>query len=170
MKKDLFSAYGLSVLYPENWGIFISPHKSFTRESGFVKIEEVTDSKKSEVSMGVRWETADTNSEDFMNKYMEEVEKQFKNNLKKNNRYKIYSNEIVQLDCGKAVYTRSSIQASHGIYSMLGKSQKFELMQAAYYCDASARIIVSSISATPEKMEVLSDDLKEILFGVKADG
>lgn len=167
MSNYLFSAYGVSVEHPSSWQVFISPRNNFTRDDGFVKIEEANSEKESEASLGLRWEKGDTTCEKFVDSYLEEIETQYKKKLKKENKYQIISKDIIDINGHKGCIVNSNYIGNSGLFNFNGKDIELKVLQVAFFCDITSRVLVGSISATAEKMDKEYDELLNILLSIK---
>ena len=166
MKHYLFSAYGLSVTHPENWKIYINPHKTFSINDGFVKIDKQSNDKKEQVSFAISWETSESD-EYFAERYSETIKNQFKGVLKDKNRFEFYKNEIIQFQKHKACYVYTKYVPNTNFYRKASRSEQLEVMQLAYYCEISNKIIVGTITASQNHMRENYDELEKMLFSIK---
>ena len=90
---SVFSVYGITILHPNNWQIFINNQIPFQFENGFVKIDasSISNTKKTDTSMTLRWiKSKEINSVDD---YINEFQNQFniKNKKYKMDSYKKYN-------------------------------------------------------------------------------
>jgi hypothetical protein len=167
LSNYLFSAYGVSVEHPSSWQIFISPRNNFTKDDGFVKIEEANTETDSEASLGLRWEKGETTSEKFVDSYLDEIESQYKKKLKKENKYQIISKELIEINGHKGCVVKSNYIGNSGLFNFNGKNIKLKVVQVAFFCENTSRVLVGSITATAEKMDKEYDRLLSILLSIK---
>lgn len=168
MSNYVFSAYGISIEHPCSWQVLISPRNNFTKDCGFVKIEEVNSQAESEVSLGLRWEKGETTSEEFVESYINEISKQYKKKLKKDDKYQILSKEIREINGHKGCIIESIYIGNSKLFDLTGKNNvDIKVIQAAFFCDVTSRVVVGSISAKADKMDEDYDNYLNLLLSIK---
>lgn len=162
-----FQAYRVKILHPDTWHIFINSNKSFDFHDGFVKIDHSTEKHApNQASLSIRW--AKLQKEITIEEYMEELKIQYTKKQKKNKKdhFEILSTEPVHELLHPSYLMRSSIQANHSVYRALGKEEIIQSLQLTTYCEVTKRIVIASISCTPEDMEAQKDLYHDILFSL----
>ena len=119
-----FSAYGVSILHPDSWNIFITPNKPFVFHDGAVKIDRSFDrsSPDSEISLSVRW--AKLSQIISVDDYISEIQNQYAIKQKKNKRdnYKILEIKPEEGFQHKTYSITSRIVANHSVYRKIGRA------------------------------------------------
>lgn len=165
--KFTFSVYGISIEHPKDWEVFVNPNKSFTKNKGLFKIQEPSTNKDDQISLGMQWNHAEMNSEDFILKYSEEIETQYKKRFKKTEKYNLLEKKIVDISGHDSIFIKSKIVANHGIYRALRKNETLYIIQVSLLDDYSSRIIACSVTMTEQKFENEKDIIYDILKSIK---
>ena len=168
MGNYVFSAYGISIEHPCSWQVLISPRSNFTKDCGFVKMEAVNSQSESEASLGLRWEKGETTSEEFVESYIEEIDKQYKKKLRKDDKYRIMSKEIIEINGHKGCIIKSNYVGNSKLFDLTGKNNvDIKVVQIAFYCDVTYRVVVGSISAKADKMDEDYDNYLNLLLSIR---
>lgn len=165
---EVFSAYKIYIEYPENWRIHINTNREFSFNDGFIKIEgsSLTEKDKHSVSLAVRF--SKTKNIVNIDMFIKELEKSYAKKQKKNkmDNYSIIRNEPLFLE-HKSYFMHSKITANHGIYRILSKDEELEVLQLSTFCENTNRIIVASVSASPDSIRNNFSFYKEILLTLR---
>lgn len=162
-----FQVYGVSIMHPDSWHVFINPSKSFAFHDGFAKIDRSSDKNCSDqASLSLRW--AKLKKETTIDEYMEEIQVQYSKKQKKNKKdnFEIVSIEPIEGLPHRAYIMRSSIRANHSVYRALGKEETVVSMQLTTYCDVTKRLVIASIASTPDDFEKKADMYKKMLLSL----
>ncbi len=154
-----FSVYGISIKHPEDWKIYMNPNNRFSKDSGFVKIDDLASSGQA-LSLSVRWEKCiaeNIDMESYRINFCEGLAKKFKK------KYTLYNTEIININGHQGCLIHFAYRANHQIYSFLGKEETVEQLQAAVYCDITQRMVVANISTTPENFAMKKDLLYQLV-------
>ncbi|GAA0609977.1 hypothetical protein GCM10009001_29110 [Virgibacillus siamensis] len=160
--------YGISIRHPRDWQVFINPNNKFTFNEGLIKIDKVTVSKKAATSLSIRW--ASMKEDVDIDDYVDELEKQFKNKEKRSrhkDRYKIIDKKKGTINGRDAYLLKNEFVANHSIYRILGKNELVRVLQLLFYSEETGRMIVASLSTTPEELENNEDMFLEILTSLQ---
>ena len=161
-----FTLFGITLQVPGTWLAYPQQNRErISWASGALNIED-SQNRMEASSLGIQWEARDTTPEQFLEDYPRDMEQQYSRRIKKNAEFVLLRNEILETNDGKKVcllcceYRASS--------SMLGKSKltKISIMNTAFYCTRTRRIITGTIVARPNRMEELQDRYQEMLLGI----
>lgn len=159
----LFQAYGISVRYPSEWRIFIPQNQSFCQKDGVLKFDDVAGAD-SRASFTVSWEQAGQ-IDGFAANYLDSAEKNYKKKVK--GRCQILEKRLTEMNGHEAGFLRARLSSNTHVFKAMGKSLELEVMQIAYYCDASGRIIMGTMIAEHTYFEKNREFLREMLNGIK---
>ncbi|GGK01513.1 hypothetical protein GCM10007063_24760 [Lentibacillus kapialis] len=159
--------YGIGIKHPQNWQIFINPNNKFTFHEGLIKIDKVTIAKKTATSLSIRWANMRENVN--LDDYINVLEKQFQKKEKRSrhkDRYKINEKIKCTVDGKNAYLLKNEFVANHSIYRIFGKDELVKVLQLLFYSEQSYRMVVASLSTTPEELEENEDTFIEILMSL----
>lgn len=162
-----FQVYGITILHPDNWHVFINPSKPFDYYDGFAKIDRSAEkAAREQVSLSLRWARLDR--ETSIDEYMEELKLQYEKKQKKNKRdhFEIESIEPLEGMAHKSYLMRSRIRANHSVYRTLGKEETICSLQLTTYCDVTKRLVIASISSTEKNLELHENLYNKILLSL----
>ena len=161
-----FQVYGVGILHPDTWQIYVNPSKSFAFHDGFAKIDRSADKRSpDQASLSLRW--AKLKKETTIDEYMQEIQVQYKRKQKnKKDRFEIVSIEPAEGLPHKAYLMHSSIRANHSVYRSFGKEETILSLQLTTYCDVTKRLVIASIASTPEDFKQKEKMYKKILFSL----
>ena len=163
-----FSVYGIKFEHEDNWQIRIDPIKSFNAGSGSVKAEVInTENHTAQASMRITWDEASEGTDGFAENYCDQLEKQYKKTVKNSKRYKILSRELVEHNGHRACFSHTALNSSTHFIRPIGKNVDIEIIELAFYCEASHRIVVATLSSEMEYYKSHEDELKRMLFSVR---
>lgn len=165
---SVFSVYGITILHPNNWQIFINNQIPFQFENGFVKIDasSISNTKKTDTSMTLRWiKSKEINSVDD---YINEFQNQF--NIK-NKKYKMDSYKIIQLEKvnDDAYLIWSKVTANHSIFRILKDNETFDSLQLSTFGKNSNRLVIQTITASTDNIEENFEYYKNILSQLQCE-
>ncbi len=144
-----FEAYGVSILHPQDWRIFVNPSKPFLYHDGYAKIDRsvVGGDKSQDVSLSLRW--AQLNKQVTIDDYVDEIKRQYELKQKKNksDRYQIDDIRLLEHLPHRAYSIQSSITANHSIYRVLKDDERFKSIEYVTYCEVTDRIVMATICA-----------------------
>ncbi|MBY7144567.1 hypothetical protein KFZ56_16215 [Virgibacillus sp. NKC19-3] len=162
--------YGIGIRHPRDWQVFINPNNKFTFDEGLIKIDKVTVSKKSAASLSIRW--ANMKEDINIDDYVDELEKQFQNKEKRSrrkDRYKIIEKIKCTVDNRNAYLLKNEFVANHSIYRILGKEELVKVLQVLFYSEQTGRMVVASLSTTPEELAESEHTFIEMLTSLYED-
>ena len=159
-----FEAYGVSVNYPSQWRIYIPQRQSFCQEDGTLKFDDVagTDSR---ASLTLSWEQAGP-IEGFAANYLESAEKNYQKKVK--GRCQILKKKLIHTHGHEAGFLHARLSSSTHAFKIMGKSLELEVMQLAYYCADSGRIMMGTIIAEHTYFVKNMNCLKEMLLSIQS--
>lgn len=159
-----YSAYGISINHPQEWRIYVNPNRPFSAHDGSIKIEDMRAELSSQVSFCIKWERDDSVQPDFAQRYLEQIEAQYKRNFKKENQYCMFEKEFITLNGHDACFIHSALNANTHVFKAIGRTIRLEILQCALFCDESKRIVVGTITASSDYIQKNFNDLKKMLF------
>lgn len=164
---DLF---GIQVKYRPDWRIIPDQAYNLNYESGLFRFEENIAEKRSRVSMGVRWECSQTDSETFLREFREGIHKEYQKALKgKGRQFQLLRDDVIERSDGsKLCLVETKYRASQALVPNPKKMQRLQVCNAAYYCEKSHRMIICSVVTTPEYMEENRALLEELMTSVQS--
>lgn len=161
--KCLFQAYGISVSYPSEWRIYIPQNQSFSMDDGILKFDDIGGAD-SRASFTLSWEkTAPVTG--FAGGYLESAEKNYAKKVK--GRCRILEKERTEINGHEAGFMRAQLLSSTHVFNAMGKSLELEVMQAAFYCPDSGRIVMGTMIAKQDYFEKNRECLREMVMGIQ---
>lgn len=164
-----FEAYGVRVLHPQDWRIFINPSKPFLYQDGYAKIDRsvAPGAKKLEVSLSLRW--ARIEKVVSIDEYVEEIKRQYELKQKKNKSDSFVIDDIHEVEGlpHKAFSIESSIMANHSIYRVLKSNEFFKSLEYVTRCPETERIVMATLCAYCETFEQNRDLFVRMLGSLK---
>ncbi|GGB54461.1 hypothetical protein GCM10011409_35090 [Lentibacillus populi] len=164
------NAYGIGIQHPRDWQIFINPNNKFTFNEGLIKIDKITISKRASTSLSLRW--ASMKKDVNLHDYVDELEKQFQKKEKRSrhkDRYKITEKIKCAVDGKDAYLLKNEFVANHSIYRVFGKNELVKVLQMLFYSERTSRMLVATLSTTPEELVENEDTFIEILSSLHED-
>lgn len=146
--------YGIGIEHPVNWQLYFNPSNELNFDEGLVKIDKVDEEKKASTSLTLRW--AKMNGKISLDEYIEELHTQFtKKEKRSRNKDKYQINDVVKYEVdGKEAYLiKNEFIANHSIYRILGKDEMVKVLQLITFSEDTERIIIASLSTTPEELK-----------------
>lgn len=163
--------YGVYVCHPKQWQLYFNPNTKINFDEGLVKIDKVDTNKNSATSLTVRW--AKMYEDITLDEYVNELEKQFEYKQRKSknkDRYKINKVSEFTLDTNQKAYIiKSEFVANHNIYRLFGKSELVKVIQVVTYSEETKRMIIASLSTTPEEYKYNESNFVTFLTKLKED-
>jgi len=157
--------YGVGIEHPTNWRLYFSPNNNLNFEEGLVKIDKVDKEQKSSTSLTLRW--ARMNGDIDLEEYVKELNTQFSKKEKRSrNKDKYQINETIECNInGKNAYLiKNEFIANHSIYRILGKNELVKVLQVIIFSEETERILIASLSTTPEELKDNEEYYIEILM------
>ena len=163
-----FSMYDVSIDHPRTWGLYFNPKRPFNYNTGYFRIENPQNRKGADISISINWEKAESENAIFAENYCQNVEKQYKKQLKKEN-YTIEKAEVIPFLNGKAAYIVSEYQGSMGITPLKAHAPKMQVrsIQLAWYDEVTGRAIVSSVIGKADKVRESEKELGVLVFSAR---
>lgn len=144
--------------------MLITPNKMFSAENGMVRFDDMRQGNVGNVTFTLSWEAASV-QDDFVQKYLDNVEKQYQKRMKK--RCQILSREHVMCNGHEAGKVHALMQASTHVLRPLGKPISLEILQIVYYCSQSGQIIMGTVTADRDYFEKNRQVLNELLNSIR---
>lgn len=161
--KCLFQAYGISVNYPSEWRIYIPQNQSFSLDDGMLKFDDIAGAD-SRASFTLSWEKSKPVT-GFAAGYLDSAEKNYAKKVK--GRCKILEKELTVINGHEAGFMRALLSSGTHVFKAMGKAVELEVMQAAFYCPDSGRIVMGTMIAQQAYFEKNREDLREMVMGIK---
>ncbi len=162
--------YGIRINHPVDWQVFVNPNSKFTFDEGLIKVDKVKGSQKAKASLSIRW--AKMVDDITLDEYVEELEKQFKwkeKRSRRKDRYKIVSKSKIQMNGTEGCLLENEFVANHSIYRIFGKDELVKVLQVFFYSKETKRMVVASMSMSPEELKRNRDQFVEILTTLHED-
>lgn len=162
--------FGMQIQHRPDWRIVPDHKYTLTYDSGLFRFEENVVEKKSRVSLGLRWECSMTDDNAFLEEFRENIEAEYRKAIKgKGRRFQLIRNEIVDRpEGGRMCLVETNYGATQALVPDPKKMQRLYVCNAAYYCQASHRMIICSVVTTPQYMEEHRDELMTMLTSVRS--
>lgn len=161
--KCLFQAYGISVNYPSEWRIYIPQNQSFSLDDGILKFDDIAGAD-SRASFTLSWEkTAPVTG--FAGGYLKSAEKNYAKKVK--GRCRILEKELTEINGHEAGFLRALLSSNTHVFKAMGKLLELEVMQAAFYCPCSSRIVMGTMIAKQDYFEKNRECLMEMVMGIQ---
>lgn len=168
MQNCVFSAYGISIQYPPNWGICFDVKNGVGYKNGFVRIEDFIPRKGAQISMSLQWSETLSNSQDFAEQCIQNIEGQYKSRLKKQEVF-IRSKELIEFCSIPAAFIETEYVGKIRMFSSKN-NQPVYIMHMGFYHEASSRAVVVSVIGVPEIIKEKKDFLRQLMFSVNCTG
>lgn len=161
--------FGITFQHLPDWRIVPDKSYSLNFDSGMFRFEENYADAKSRISMGLRWECSDMSSEEFLQMFGENIEKEYHKKIKgKKQRFELLHNEIVHNADGVPMrYVATQYGASQALFSAGKKLQRLCVSNMGFYCEKTHRIVVCSLVTTPQYMEENREVLESLLMSIR---
>lgn len=163
--------FGIKVQYPSDWRIVPDSSYSLNFDSGLFRFEENVQERRSRVSMGLRWECSNTDSETFLAEFSEKIEQEYHKAIKgKGRQFELLRNEVVTNQQGVPMrFVETQYRATQSLISNPKKMQRLRVCNAALYCERTHRMVICSLVTTPQFMEEHSELLHSLLLSVQVE-
>lgn len=164
MSRCAFEIFGIRIQHKSDWRILPEHAMNFDADCGFVRFEENIRNKVSGISLGLRWEKTLTTNEVFMSEFSEKIKEECKKKLKnKKDDFRVLEESIIENNSGqKMCYIVTQYRATQGLVKNDSKMTALRIINAAYYCEQSNRMIICSLITTPQRCE----EEKELFMNV----
>ena len=160
--------FGITAQIPGSWLVYPQQNRErLSWATGSLNFEECLEPMKAS-SLGIQWEAKETTEQEFLDSYPKYIEQSYSQKMKKKTQFVLTDNRILHLENGKNVCLLCcEYRAST---SMLDKSKftKISVMNTAFYCEHTQRIIAATIVARPARMNDLEDIYRGILLGIQS--
>ena len=168
MEKCIFEIFGIRFEHLADWKIVPEHAMDFCFDRGFVRFEENGNKGNSEISLGIRWERVDTDNETFIKDFSERIKAECQKKLKnRKDDFKIISEDIIEgYDGQKMCCIVTQFRATQGLVKVDKKMKALRIINTAYYCENSKRMIICSLISTPSKIENEMETFLDILKSV----
>lgn len=169
MDKCIFEIFGIRFEHMADWKIVPEHAMDFEFDRGFIRFEENNNRGASEISLGIRWERMDTDNEHFMQEFSEKIKAECRKKLKsKKDDFKIISEDIIENQSGqKMCCIVTQFRATQGLVKTDGKMKALRIINTAYYCESSRRMIICSLISTPSRIDNEKETFLEILKSIR---
>lgn len=170
MDKCIFEIFGISFKHFADWKIVPEQAMDFTFDRGFIRFEENGSKGNSEISLGIRWERMNTDNESFIRSFSEKIKGECRKKLNnKKDDFKIISEDIIEGYAGQKMCCMvTQFRATQGLVKIDKKMKALRIINTAYYCENTKRIIICSLISTPSKIENEMDELLDILKSIQS--
>lgn len=161
--------FGMQVQYNPNWRIIPDNAYSLNFDSGLLRFEENVVEKRSRISMGLRWERSQTDSETFLREFSENIQAEYRKAIKgKGRQFELLRDEVVESPCGNQLrIVETQYKATQSLLNAANQMQRLRVCNAALYCESTHRIVVYSLVTTPQYMEKHQAYLEGILLSLQ---
>lgn len=161
------SLYGVSICHPEDWRIYINPNRPFTEREGTIKVENMKGDLTEQISLSISWEDAGQMKAGFAQRYLDQIDDQYKNGLKKEKRYHIQKKEMIELCGHEACFVHSTMRSNTHVFRALGKNVTLDILQAAVHCTESGRVVVATITGATGLIQSRIEEWTDLLLTLK---
>lgn len=127
--------------------------------------------KRSRISMGLRWERSQTDSETFLREFSENIQAEYRRAIKgKGRQFELLRNEVLASPCGNRIcIIETQYKATQSLVSTAKRMQRLRVCNAAFYCEKTHRMIIYSMVTTPQYMEAYREPLEIMLMSLQTD-
>lgn len=163
--------FGIKVQYPSDWRIIPDNSYSLNFDSGLFRFEENVQERRSRVSMGLRWECSNTDSETFLTEFGQNIEQEYHKALKgKSKQFELLRNEVITNPQGVSMrFVETQYRATQSLLNNSRKMQRLRVCNVALYCEQTHRIVICSLVTTPQFMEEHHELLHSLLLSLQTE-
>ncbi len=165
----LLEIFGIRLRYLPTWRIVPDQTYTLTYDSGLFRFEENVMEKRSRVSLGLRWESSQSDNETFLREFGENMEREYQKSLKgKSHQLEMLRNEILETDRGVRLrFIETQYKATQSLVNNPRKMQRLRVCNAAFYCETTHRMVIASLVTTPQYMEENRERLERCLLSLE---
>lgn len=161
--------FGIQAQYDPDWRIIADNAYSLNFDSGLIRFEENVMEKRSRISMGLRWERSQTDSETFLREFSENIQAEYRKAVKgKGRQFELLRDEVVEAPGGDRIcIIETQYKATQSLVGTAKNMQRLRVCNAALYCEKTHRMIIYSLVTTPQYMEENRASLEAMLLSLQ---